>query len=189
MKLYLTAGHQIINGKGNGAFGVDNFDEAVEARILVQDIIRFMHYGNMVPMNLLLTDKDEMSLSSVIEWVGKLATRDCVTIDFHFNAFSKPSATGTEVLVADNATVIEIKKAERLSNIISTTLRTRNRGVKMEKDSARGKLGMLSSSRLAHAKNILLEICFITNPYDVKQYRDNYPELVKNLSNYLTEIL
>lgn len=188
MKLYMTAGHQIINGKGNGAFGVDGFDEAVEARKLVNDVINWMTYSNRVQKSNILTDNDSWSLRAVIDWLKRKVTRECFSIDFHFNAFSNPRATGTEVLVANDRTQLEFSIARDISFTISKVLKIKNRGVKKESESARKKLGMLSGGA-SHAINVLVEVCFITNEKDVRAYRIHYWKLVEELANIFTKLI
>lgn len=188
MKVYLTSGHQIINGKGNGAFGVDGFDEAVEARKFVNDVINFLSFAHKVPKSQILTDHDSWSLNAVIGWIAKNATSKCLSIDVHFNAFHLPKATGTEVLIANNATAQENSFARDFSYTISQVLKISNRGVKTEGQSARGKLGMLSGGG-AKAINILIELCFITNESDVSAYRNHYWMLVEKFSNLIVKII
>jgi N-acetylmuramoyl-L-alanine amidase len=188
MKVYLTSGHQIINGKGNGAFGVDGFDEAVEARKFVTDVIKFLNFGFGINGTKILTDRDDWSLQTVINWIAKNSTQNCLSIDVHFNAFSNSRATGTEVLIANNHTSKELKIAKDFSFMMSSILRLNNRGVKTESDSARGKLGMLSGGG-AKAINILVEICFITNPDDVRAYRTYYWTLVEKFAELISKII
>jgi N-acetylmuramoyl-L-alanine amidase len=188
MKVYLTSGHQIINGKGNGAFGVDGFDEAVEARKFVNDVLKFLKFAFSLDESKVLTDRDDWSLNTVINWIAKNTTKDCLSIDVHFNAFTNPRATGTEVLIANNHTESELKIAKDFAFMMSSVLRINNRGVKTEAQSARGKLGMLSGGG-AKAKNILIEICFITNPDDVRLYRNNYWTLVEKFSHLIHKII
>lgn len=185
----MTAGHQLINGKGNGAFGVGGFDEAKEARIFVNDVIHWMIYGNKVPESKILTDHDSWSLSSVIDWVGKKLTRNCLTIDFHFDSFTNKNISGTSVFVANDRTIEEFKIAKHITDNYAQIMGIQNRGVKTEAESGRRYLGMLSNSKLAHGRNFLVEICFISNADDIKAYSNKYPELVKFTANYLTELL
>lgn len=182
MKIYLIAGHQVVNGKGNGAFGIDGFDEALEARKLVQDIIRRLTFIEGVKTSDILTDNDGWSLKSVIGWLAKKVTRECITIDFHFNAFHTNKANGTEVLIANTHTNSERNFATRISEIISVTLGTKNRGVKTESQSQHPRLGMLSGGG-AIAKNLLVEVCFITNEEDIRKYRNKYWVLVEKISD------
>ena len=188
MKVYLTSGHQIIKGKGNGAFGVDGFDEAVEARKFVTDVINFLKYGFGVSDTRIMTDRDDWSLQTVINWIAKKATKECLSIDVHFNAFSNPKATGTEALVANNYTQIEHSIARDFSFTISQVLKINNRGVKTEAQSGRSRLGILSGGA-AHAINILVEICFITNESDVRAYRTKYWTLVEKFAELIYKII
>lgn len=191
--LYLTAGHQIINGVGTGAFGVreadkqnKQFDEAVEARKLVNDIIAELK--TTYKFTKVSTENDSWTLNSVISWIGKLITSSDYNIEIHFNA-GDPKATGAEVFISTIYNLIEKDLCNKLSALISTTLGIKNRGLKTDNEGQHSKLGILSSDSLKKGNNLLIEICFITNENDVKSYRKNYTTLVKNLAKALYEEL
>lgn len=182
--LYLTSGHQIINGRGNGAHGVNGFDEAKEARVFTNILIDELKKRGIKAK----TDDDRLSLSRVINWLSKNMSADCVNIDVHFNAAASPKATGAEVFVANNAGWFERKVGSDLSELMAKTLRIRNRGLKFESQSFRKRLGILSGAS-AFGHNILLEICFITNPGDVNAYFTYRERLAKEMANYLDFVL
>jgi N-acetylmuramoyl-L-alanine amidase len=184
--LYITGGHQVLNGKGTGAHGVDGFDEAKEARKLVTDIIA--HQKKWYGLDA-LTDKDSDTLNAVIAHQVKVVEKDFVCIDVHFNA-GPASATGCEVFIPTTHTDEEQALAKELVTAISDTLGLKKRGgklkalgVKTEAESQHPRIGMLSKPY--KGLNVLLEICFITNEKDVKAYKDNYFKLVQKLSDVL----
>lgn len=92
-----------------------------------------------------------------------------VLLDIHFNAFHKPTATGTEVFVAHNANQNSIDFATELAETTSRILGIHNRGVKKEGASQHSRIGILHTKAGIAA---LLEICFITNPDDMKAYQE-----------------
>lgn len=188
MKIYITAGHTIVNGKGTGAFGVNGFDEAVEARRFVNDVIKKFHQIPGFDKTRVITDDDSWSLGAVINWLSKKVTKECISIEFHFNAFHNPTATGAEVLVANNHTLKEASLALALSLLISETLGIKNRGMKTEAQSGRKKLGILSGGA-SSAINLLVEICFISNQTDINRYRSNYWNLVEKTAALLNKNL
>lgn len=99
-----------------------------------------------------------------------------VVLDLHFNAFHKPSATGTEAFIASNANVHSEGFAKDLLDVTSYLLKIPNRGVKREGSSQHNRLGIL---HLGAGVACLLEVCFITNPYDMKKYQENKVRLAK----------
>jgi N-acetylmuramoyl-L-alanine amidase len=179
--LYITKGHQIINGKGNGSHW-KGFDEAVEARELVNDIARELWKTHKV---FTYADDDADSLSRVISWLVTKVKKGDVSIDVHFNAYDKTAANGTEVFIPKVSTNEEKLFAEKVAKTIATTLGINNRGVKTASASQHSTLGILEKPHLA--TNILVEVCFITNEKDVAQYRKNYKALVRNLAQVIAE--
>lgn len=186
----ITAGHTIFAGKGTGAFGIveangKQFDEAVEARRLANDIIA--HQKKWYNLDT-LTDTDAMSLNQVINW--QVATvNDCfVCMDIHFNAAASKLATGTEVYIARTYTEKELELAGKIALVTSEVLGINRRkgkllthGVKLENESQHTGLGILNKPH--KAINILWEVCFITNEKDVASYRKHYWKLVKEVSD------
>jgi hypothetical protein len=126
--LYLTAGHQIINGSGTGAFGIrelnnknKQFDEAVEARKLVNDIISELK--TTYNYSKVYTESDTLTLSSVINWIGKLITPTDYNIEVHFNASSSDKATGAEVFISTIYNVTEKEYCIKLSELIEIDMK------------------------------------------------------------------
>lgn len=194
-KLYITAGHNIANGTGTGAFGVTEangkrFDEAVEARKLVDAIIKHQKkwYGGEV-----LTDIDSDSLSYVIakQVLFMEKNPDAICIDIHFNA-GPESATGHEVFIPQAYSPTELFLADKMVKGLHKAmgLKIRSgvllekkgvRGVKLENETQHNTIGILRKPyRLT---NMLVEICFITNPKDVEAYRKNLPKVIQYISD------
>lgn len=193
--VYLTAGHQILNGKGNGAFGIKEmngrqFDEAIEARKFTDDVIA--HLKKWYNINA-FTDSKEWSLPSVINWLfGKVKQHD-IAIEFHFNA-GIPAATGIEVFIPETHTKEEIELASRLANMMYAILKLNLRkgklgipGVKTEVETQHKTIGILNKPKAA--TNLLVEICFITNAEDVNVYRKNYYSLVQVTSDTIAKFI
>lgn len=99
-----------------------------------------------------------------------------VVVDHHFNAAVNTNATGTEVLVANNANQKSIALATELAIGTAKILGITNRGVKLESQSARGKIGILHTPA---GIACLIEVCFISNPSDVTKYQAKKQELAK----------
>jgi N-acetylmuramoyl-L-alanine amidase len=190
--LYITSGHTISGNRGTGAHGVKGkngkqFDEAVEARKLVNDIMA--HQKKWYGLDS-FTDKDTQSLGTVISNMEASVNECFVCVDVHFNAAGSAKARGTEVYIPERYTVAELNLASDMANAISSALGTKLRsgklikkGVKTESESQHPRIGILS--RPHKALNMLLEICFITSPEDVQAYRKNYFTLVQKISDCL----
>lgn len=179
-KLFISAGHSATVGIGrdNGAaskFGIEGV-EADKFRDLVVKELEALH----VPV---ITDGDDTILADTIREFKKTANEHSILVEFHFNA-ATPKATGTEVLVPNNPTILERQIAEAIAKAISETLEIPMRGakgVKTEKESARGSLGFM---RVA-GENILPEICFISNETDMKKFQANKSTLAKKVAKIL----
>jgi N-acetylmuramoyl-L-alanine amidase len=187
--LYITAGHS-TKGPDKGAtskYGT----EAVEARKFVNDLAKFLHKNGVY----VYTDDDSWNLNQTIAWLGTKVKTPDVTIDIHFNAFNEKS-TGVECLIPSGYTDKELSIAKNIAEILSGTLRlplrggekTGIKGVKVETESQHPRLGILSNNNLASAANVLVELCFISNPDDMKSYRDNYDRLVENIGFFLKNL-
>ena len=92
-----------------------------------------------------------------------------VVCEVHFNAVTDPKATGTEVLIPDRHTAHEMDLATHLCVDGAKILGIKNRGVKTEGMSHRGKLGLMREEGM----NVLIEVCFISNPTDLAAYKKN----------------
>lgn len=123
-------------------------------------------------------DRENEKLSTIVNWLKGQVEADDLCIDIHFNAASE-SANGTEVLIPDMATTFEKKIAEKICNTICKVLGTKSRGIKSEKQSAHGKLAILSGFK---CQQVLLEICFCSNKEDVEKYNANKEKLARELA-------
>lgn len=99
-----------------------------------------------------------------------------VLLDHHFNASSNVNATGTEVIVSNNANDNSKAMAKELVDGTAKILGIANRGVKNETQTARGKIGILNlNSGIA----CLIEVCFLSNPNDMLSYQINKDKLAQ----------
>lgn len=186
-KIYITAGHQVINGKGTGAHGFN--DEAKLALELRDDLTAKLRQRGLTVLNEAPADP----LTKVITWLRNTVTRDTdICVDIHFNA-GPPKAEGTEVIIPEKYTEKELQLARNLASAISTTLGTKLRkgciihlGVKTESETQHKSIGILNKP--FRATNVLLEVCFVTNYHEMTiLYPTNYRALVKNLADVLSQ--
>jgi N-acetylmuramoyl-L-alanine amidase len=169
-KVFISAGHSNTRGRDRGASG----NGFIEGELTVE-------YRNLLTAELNklgikpIVDADNSILAETIRFFQNLTTSTCIVIDIHWNAASA-TATGTETLIPAQNTEFERTLAKAMSDdvtrILGIPLRGNHaglRGVKTELESHHGRLGWM---RLT-GENILLEICFISNPNDMAKYQAN----------------
>lgn len=123
----------------------------------------------------IVVDKDYETLG---QYLTRITTGNgSVGVEWHLNSSEeipgKPLATGLEVLIADNHTKESFEMATELADKLSKVYGLRNRGVKTEKQSARGKLAFVRIPGTI----ALVELGFINNPHDMEKLQD--PQLQK----------
>ena len=106
-------------------------------------------------------------------------------IDIHFNAHSNPNARGTEAIVANDATTLELRFASRLAHTTSDALDIPLRCIKSESETPHHRLAMLHLT----PQSIILEVCFCTSPEDVEAYRKNREKLAAELAWAIAELI
>lgn len=180
-KIYVIAGHNLTSsGAGTGAIGIIN--EAKEAIFLRDFIASELVRQGITPER----DCDTSPLNTVINWLRSKVCKKDILIDIHFNASASVSSNGTEVILPNQYTSEERAIAETLLATITNTLGTKSRGIKTEKDTAVGSIGILNKP---DCLNVLLEICFVTNQSDVDTYRKNCKHLAINIALDLIHFL
>ena len=112
-------------------------------------------------------------------------TVDDIIIDIHFNAHTNPQARGTEAIVSDDATTMELRFASRLAHATADVLNIPLRSIKSESETPHRRLAMLHLT----PQSIILEICFCTSPEDVAQYHQHREQLANALAHHIAELL
>ena len=112
-------------------------------------------------------------------------TVDDIIIDIHFNAHSNPQARGTEAIVSDDTTTMELRFASRLAHATADVLNIPLRSIKSESQTPHRRLAMLHLT----PQSIILEVCFCTSPEDVDAYRKHRELLAETLALNIAEII
>ena len=208
--IILTAGH---TGAGTGAQCITTqFDEGAENIWLRNRVAEILtnKYGLVV-----LVDDDKASLKLLVKELSRdtaccvrstsgsknntsnertdarqdtarrVPTSDDFVIDIHFNAHTNPQARGTEAIVSDDATTMELRFASRLAHTTAEALNIPLRCIKSESQTPHHRLAMLHLT----PQSIILEICFCTSPEDVAQYRQHRELLAETLAKNIAEIV
>lgn len=161
--IFISAGH---NPKGlkqdPGAIGngYHEADLAVEFRNLVTAMLRAKRIE-------VITDKDDERLGAYLERIK--TGKGSVVLEFHFDAAVSSTATGSTVLIGNDADRLDKAFAKELVEANASILGIKNRGVLSESDSHRGSLGLMREQGTV----ALLEICFISNAEDLRRYQKN----------------
>ncbi len=106
-------------------------------------------------------------------------------IDLHFNAHGNPQARGTETIVSDDATELELRMASRLAHATADALEIPLRGIKSESETPHRRLAMLHLT----PQSIILEVCFCTSPEDVEQYRRHRRKIASTIARTIAELI
>ena len=174
--VFISAGHN-PKGKvdpGAVANGITEADKALEFKNLV--ISKCLKKGLKV-----ITDKDDEKLG---DYLKRIQTGyGSVVLEFHFDSASNPKATGTTALVGNDADRLDKSFGQELVNATSNILKIKNRGVLTEGQSARGRLGLMREQGIV----CLLELAFISNEKDMKNYELYKHELAEVHANIIAK--
>ena len=189
--LYLSAGHSCtvydsvtkekkLKQPDRGVYAILDNIEYAEGD-LTADLRKALVTAFLKENIKVIVDDDKSILKQTLSFFKPLiADYNDIAIDLHFNASLSKTATGVEVLVPNKPTEFELHFGRDLSKIISDSLYIRDRGVKTEANSHHKKLGWMNLP----CENFIIEVCFITNKFDVKQYIDNKEKLVSNIVQF-----
>lgn len=171
-KIYISAGHNVTAGRGNGAKSPYG-DEAVLAAGLRAEIVAAIPTAYI--------DSDAMKLSEVVVDVNRRVGKNGFAVELHFNSVTDTSRNGTVCVVANKASGTARARAAEISDIVSKSLGTVNKGVKTEAELGRPRLAFVRDT-LCPA--VIVEICFISNKEDMDRFYMNRETLVNNLIEY-----
>lgn len=176
-RLFLDAGHGPGNGKG-GVFDPGAVGSGTTEHRLVSDLAEKVA-GMFIP-HVEVVRVPELPLMDVVRWVNDQHKAGDVLFSLHMNAAVDPAATGVEVLIA--LTSPPERRAEALVVVqeAAETLKLRNRGLKFDVESVKGKLRGLPIVRSTHCPAFLLEMGFISNRNDVAAVEARGAEAIRN---------
>ena len=169
--IFLSAGHHLRDPGAVSKFGIER-DLAIELRNLVEANLKTKGAKYVI-------DNDSETLGQYLARIKPGS--GSVVVEIHWNAAMSTTATGTEVLIADNHNKLSKDLATELSAGIAAKIGIKNRGVKTEKDSARGKLAFVRQPGAC----CLIEVCFVSNPDDMKKYQSAKCELAAFIADVL----
>lgn len=134
-----------------------------------------------------LTSEALNSVSSVdsVRDKNNFVSETTFLIDIHFNAHSNPQARGTETIISDHATTLELRFASHLAHTTAHALGIPLRGIKSESQTPHHRLAILYIT----PQSIILEVCFCTSPEDIKAYRSHRQQYAQQLAQAIAELI
>lgn len=171
MASYISAGHH-RKDPGAMAFGLKEADLTVRVRDEVVKLVREKGYK-------VFTDDDTETLAEYLKRIQPGS--GSVVVEFHFDAAANPDATGTSTFYADDASLESRRFAADMALAGALSMEIRNRGAQNEKDSHRGRLGLVHEPGI----NCLVEVCFITNAYDIQKFNENFTKLCEEYAKVI----
>lgn len=164
--IYVSAGHHNLDSGAISSNCGRIFKEADLTKIQRDLTIKQLDVLNVK----YIVDKDTETLSEYLKRISP--TSSDVVIEFHFNSFNK-IANGVETIVGNKASKLSLDFAKEINDATVQTLQLKDRGVKYESESARGKLGLFREAGIS----CLVEICFIDNCLDMDSWLKNKEKL------------
>ena len=165
--LFISAGHSDADPGAVGN-GHTEADIVLEFRDLLADALE----ARGVAFDRDGDQRQNLPLSKA--W--KLAAKHDIALEFHCNAFHKPTATGVETLGWPG----HVEFGHRLCSAISETLGIANRGAKGESSGQHSRLVFVS-----RGGGIIVELFFISNPGDLAAYQRWKLQLAEMLADLL----
>lgn len=171
MAAFISAGHHLRDSGAVGSGTQENL-ETIDFRD------RVIHWAKLFGTEV-IKDFDNETLG---QYLNRIKTGSgSVVIEFHFDASTNASATGTTALVGTDADRLDKAFAKELVDKTADTLGIRNRGVISEAQSHRGRLALMREQGIVS----LLELCFISNPNDMKAYQTNKDNLAREIARII----
>nr|WP_300309218.1 N-acetylmuramoyl-L-alanine amidase [Halomonas sp.] len=158
--LFISAGHSMTDPGAVGVGGISEADIVLNFRDRLYDFLSD---------RIVLARDGKPGVNLPLRQACEMAKRHDIAVEFHCNAAASPHATGTETLSAPKDDAF----GERLCAAISRTLGISNRGDKGEADGQHSRLAFV------RAGGVIVELFFLTNPDDLKAYRQHLDALVE----------
>lgn len=171
--ILVSAGHSTVAPKDSGATG-NGFVEADET-LKVHDAVAKILRDKKITVTTDGEDGESQPLKKAIA----LANKADIAVEFHFNSSGSNKASGIEVLCGSGQKSLAQKLAAAVAQATKLNLRG-DKGYKAEDSGQHKRLGFVG------AGGLIVEICFISNPEDMKVYLANFAKITTNLANVLS---
>lgn len=165
----VSAGHSYKDPGASGN-GLTEADVVLELRDLLHDRLESM--GAKVSRD--GKEGQNLPLSQAIT----MAKQVDVAVELHCNSFHRPSATGVETLQNPS----DRPFGRKICNALADAMGISNRGPKGEASGQHIRLGFISKGG-----GLIVELFFLSNPDDLKAYRDNKDAVVEALASCIVK--
>ena len=173
--LFISAGHSDTDV---GASATHNGKLWREADIVLE--FRDLVAKHLLDKGVQYSKDGELGQNLPLRDAITLASTHDIAIEFHCNAFTNPNATGVETLSRG----VDYPLGNRICEVIASTLRINNRGVKGESSGQHSRLGFIS-----RGNGIIVELFFISNPNDLNAYLENKEVLAERIAELLKGVV
>lgn len=167
--LFISAGHSDAEPGAVGN-GYTEADIVLEFRDLLAEALR--------ARGVEFSRDGEQDQNLPLSKAWRLAAEHDIALEFHCNAFHKPTATGVETLSWPG----QMELGLRFCKVISEMLGINSRGAKGEASGQHSRLAFVS-----RGGGIIVELFFITNPSDLAAYQRWKLQLAEVLADLLAE--
>lgn len=162
--VFVSAGHNSQSktikqdpGAVNPVTGIKEGDLTIEFRDLVKAELTLLGVRY-------ISDTEEENLAM---YLNRIRTGNgSVVIEYHFDSASNPKTSGTTSIVEEDADRLDRAFAREIADSTANILLINNRGVISEKESHRGRLGLMREQGII----TLCEIGFVSNEDDIAKY-------------------
>lgn len=155
MKLYLNAGHSILNSGGWN----DQGHKENELNMDLRDAVA----RHLIGIQIILVP-DNLNLRQSIDWINERAAENDIALAIHFNSNRNTRIGGTEAYYYNDR---EKHLAEIFSRTVSKSLGINNRGARPDNESWVRSLGFL---RQLKCDSVIVETCYLSNKADMTKY-------------------
>jgi N-acetylmuramoyl-L-alanine amidase len=170
--IFLSAGH---GGNDRGAISPDGTYREADLALRLRDAIT----EQLTSRGLVVINDgrpgENRPLSAAIALARPV---DGPKVEIHFNSVLSRKATGTEALAKPDQRILAQRLAYATAEALKLPLRG-NQGFKLDTSGQHKRLGFCDIS------GVVLEVCFISNPDDMRAFIANEAALVKNIADAL----
>lgn len=168
--ILISAGH---GGIDSGAVG-NGFIEAKEAVKIRDEVAKILRESGFSVITDGADGENEPLKKAII-----LAQKADIAIEIHFNASVNEEASGVEVLAKPNLKKLSQSLAQGIASELKLKTRGGDGGYKSDSSGQHHRLAF------CEAGGAIVEVCFISNPNDMKSYVANFDSMCKVIADVL----
>lgn len=170
--ILISAGHTNKPGQDRGAASPDYIEgvEALRLRDRTAELLRAKGCA--------VTEDGADGVNDPLKKALALARRAHTAIEYHFNAATSARASGVEVLAKPKHRQLAQAIAIAIASATGLNLRG-DKGFKPDNSGQHHRLAF------CEAGGLVVEVCFISNPADMRAYAQNFERIAQNVADVL----